>query len=241
LDWNAVASSADGTKLVAAGSGQPAIFTSTDSGATWVSNSIPGLLTEYNLLWQSVASSADGTKLVAAEGFGYIYTSTNSGTTWTLNNTPGTNLNWQSVASSADGTKLVAAEEDGWIYTSTNSGTTWISNSVPFGFWSSVASSADGCKLVAATRAFGPLADAYGIYTSYSSPAPSLAIACSDTNVALCWIIPSTNFVLQQNLDLTTTNWVTLTNAPTLNLANMQDELTLSPANNSGFFRLISQ
>jgi hypothetical protein len=53
--------------------------------------------------------------------------------------------------------------------------------------------------------------------------------------------VPSTNFGLQQNLDLSTTNWVTLTNAPVLNLTNLQDEIILSPTNSSGFFRLISQ
>jgi hypothetical protein len=34
---------------------------------------------------------------------------------------------------------------------------------------------------------------------------------------------------------------VTLTNTPALNLTNLNNELTLSPSNSSGFFRLISQ
>jgi hypothetical protein len=46
---------------------------------------------------------------------------------------------------------------------------------------------------------------------------------------------------LQQNLDLTTTNWVTLINTPALNLTNLHDEVTLSPTNRSGFYRLIAQ
>jgi len=239
--WNAVASSADGTKLVAVGS--PAdtyvgpIYTSMDSGTTWVSNSAP------ILAWNAVASSADGTKLVAAgSSQPAIYTSTNSGTTWVSNCIPDLlseyGLYWQSVASSADGTKLVAAEEYGVIYTSVNSGTTWTSNSVPLGYWSSVASSADGSKLVAATWAYGALADAYGIYTLDSTPAPSLNIAPSDSNLVLSWIMPSTNFVLQQNLDLTTTNWTDVTDTPTLNLCNLQYQVGLSPTNSSGFYRL---
>src|SRR5712691_621733 len=57
--WKAVASSADGTKLVAAIQGG-SICTSTNSGAAWTRTSAP------NLGWSSVASSADGTKLVAA-------------------------------------------------------------------------------------------------------------------------------------------------------------------------------
>src|SRR6185295_2716107 len=55
--WFSVASSADGSKLVATvGGGQ--IYTSTDSGVTWIAR-------ESLRQWYSVASSADGSKLVA--------------------------------------------------------------------------------------------------------------------------------------------------------------------------------
>ena len=60
----------------------------------------------------------------------------------------------------------------------------------------------------------------------------------SNNNLVLSWIVPTTNFVLQQNLDLTTTNWTNVTNAPVLNLTNLQDEVVLSPTNDSGFYRL---
>ena len=67
-NWVAAASSADGTKLVAAVDGGR-IYTSTDSGATWISQ-------ESDRAWYAVASSADGTKLVAGVGLGgRIYTS----------------------------------------------------------------------------------------------------------------------------------------------------------------------
>ena len=84
-EWNSVASSADGTKLVAVvNSGY--VYTSVDSGTTWTQRG-----TQQN--WGSVASSADGTMLVAI-AFGQvspdgslvgsgIYTSDDSGTTWT--------------------------------------------------------------------------------------------------------------------------------------------------------------
>jgi hypothetical protein len=79
LDWLSVASSADGTKLVATavfGS----LYTSTDSGATWTQRTQQGLV--------YVVSSADGTKLVGVgidiqtggSGF-FIYTSSDSGAT----------------------------------------------------------------------------------------------------------------------------------------------------------------
>jgi hypothetical protein len=57
-------------------------------------------------------------------------------------------------------------------------------------------------------------------------------------NLTLSWIIPSTNFVLEQNLDLTSMNWTDVTNMPVLNLTNLQDEVTLPLTNGSGFYRL---
>jgi photosystem II stability/assembly factor-like uncharacterized protein len=215
------------------------IYTTTNSGITWTQTSAP------SNNWVSVASSADGSKLVAASapviinsGWVFpIYTSTDSGMTWISNNVP--NAPWDSVASSADGTKLVAAGQSTPIYTSTNSGTTWISNNTPSQIWLGVASSADGNKLVAA--ALSASGNPGSIYSSYTAPTPLMKLAPSGGNLAFSWIVPSTNFVLQQNFDLTTAGWVTLTNTPVLNLTNLQNEVTLSPANSSGFFRLISQ
>jgi photosystem II stability/assembly factor-like uncharacterized protein len=147
--WSSVASSADGTKLVATINGNQ-IYTSANSGATWVARA-------GNLLWSSVASSADGTKLVATVGYttrntagtGQIYTSTDSGQTWTPQAGSLGNLGWSSVASSADGTKLVASVYAGGIYGSANSGQTWTLQVGTALLWTSVASSADGTKLVA--------------------------------------------------------------------------------------------
>src|SRR4030095_889897 len=76
--WSAVASSADGRKLVAVahhdsrGPGNLCpIYTSSDYGATWITTSAP-----LNG-WSCVAYSADGTKVAAAGSV--IYTSLNSG------------------------------------------------------------------------------------------------------------------------------------------------------------------
>ncbi len=135
--WDAIASSADGTQLVAAvWNGQ--LYTSTDAGTTWTAR-------ESNRGWQAVASSADGTKLVAAVWSGQLYTSTDAGVTWTAREN---SRGWVSVASSADGTKLVAATH-GQLYTSTDAGVTWTARE-NIRVWQAVASSADGTKLVAA-------------------------------------------------------------------------------------------
>jgi hypothetical protein len=145
--WTAIASSADGTKLVAVVDQGP-IFTSSAAGLSWIARNSAGLRR-----WSAVASSADGTKLVAAvqanngggSSGGPIYTSTDSGATWTQRNVVAT---WSAVASSADGTKLVAVVFGGRIHTSTDSGVTWTQREGSRN-WSSVASSADGTKLVA--------------------------------------------------------------------------------------------
>jgi len=65
-----------------------------------------------------------------------------------------------------------------------------------------------------------------------------LNITPVNNNLVLSWLLPSTDFVLQENLDLTTTNWVTLTNSPALNFNNLQNQVMLSPSHNSGFYRL---
>jgi len=136
-NWRSVASSADGTKLVAAvQNGQ--IYTSTDSGATWTAR-------DSNRDWWGVSSSADGTKLAAVASGGQIYVSTNSGVSWTARET---NRTWRSVASSADGTKLAAVVSGGQIYTSTDSGATWTARDSNRDWWG-VSSSADGTRLVA--------------------------------------------------------------------------------------------
>jgi hypothetical protein len=223
---NSVASSADGTKLVAVGLGT---YISTNSGTSWMqTNSLA-----YGVY--SLASSANGNCLVA--GGAWIFVSTNSGMTWTQMSAPETN--WNTVASSADGSRLVAVAGgsrnlqnpvvNGPVYTSTNLGMTWTSNCVPVQDWNSVASSADGNKLMAVV--YGG-----GIWTLQTTPSPQLNLTLSDTKLALAWIIPSMNFVLQQSADLS--SWSVVTNQPVLNLTNLQNEVILPPPDSNVFYRL---
>jgi photosystem II stability/assembly factor-like uncharacterized protein len=74
-NWYSVASSADGTKLIA-GRENGFLYTSTDSGVTWTAR-------ESTRDWLAVDSSADGVKLVAVAYAGQIYTSVDSGLTRT--------------------------------------------------------------------------------------------------------------------------------------------------------------
>ena len=150
--WTSIASSADGSKLIAAFLGfAHAYYTSTNSGAAWTSNSMPQMFPS----WNRIACSADGSILVASSVSSVIWVSTNSGTSWLSNNVTGV-TEWSAVASSADGNKLLAADGSdfsypGLIYISTNWGITWSPTSAPTNSWTSVASSADGTKLVATT------------------------------------------------------------------------------------------
>ncbi len=160
-DWTGVASSADGTKLVAvcyAGAlDLVGIYTSTNSGGIWQPTSAPN--DPDTNQWSAVASSADGVKLVAVSqgSSGAIYTSTNSGHTWQPTTAPVDD--YRCVASSPDGTKLAAASYYGYsVYISTNSGGTWLD--APLGIlavypWHAVSISADGTKVVAASGAGG--------------------------------------------------------------------------------------
>jgi hypothetical protein len=136
-EWTCVASSADGTKLVAGTNGGQ-LYTSTDSGITWTPR-------ENTQNWAGVASSADGSKLVGVANNGQIYTSIDSGLTWTARATVRA---WTCVASSSDGSKLVAGVDGGMIYTSTNSGVSWTERLPEIIRCSSVASSSDGTRIV---------------------------------------------------------------------------------------------
>ena len=194
--WMDIASSSDGTKLVAV-SGLPygKIYTSPDSGANWTLQSGAPVVN-----WRSVASSSDGTKLVAgvftgsSSGAG-IYTSTDSGTSWNLTTAP--LRTWIRVASNSDGTKLVAGADGnynlsgGGVYVSSNSGGSWTLTSLPTDnvyVWNSIASDSTGRKLVAGSDIGG------GIYTSYnygvnwtltSAPTTGWAIASDSTGTNL--------------------------------------------------------
>jgi hypothetical protein len=193
-----------------------------------VSNSTP------NLPWKSIASSADGSMLAAVWGGASVFLSTNSGSSWSSNNIGGDLI---SIASSADGKKLITASNVGIgsIYTSSDGGRTWISNNVPSNVLRSVTCSADGSRLVAAANG--------SIYTSYSTPSPQLTFAPSGGHLVLSWIVPSTNFILQQTSNIRATNWIASGNYPTLNLTNLQEELKfpLLPAYPINFYRLKQQ
>jgi hypothetical protein len=120
----------------------------------------------------------------------------------------------------------------GPIYSSTDSGATWTSNTVPNQEWTSAACSADGGKFVAVSGRF----ISGLIYTLQTTPSPQLNLTPINGSFKLSWLIPSTNFVMQQSSNLA--SWSNVTNTPVLNLTNLQNEVILSPTSSSGFYRL---
>jgi hypothetical protein len=240
--WSWVASSADGTKLVAAVDHivtatppYPAglIYTSADSGATWNPTTSP------RAFWTSVASSSDGTRLIAAAtkdpflGPLPLYTSTDSGATWVTNNTPP--QHWYAVASSADGTRLAAAIADGMMYVSTNAGAAWSSSATPFQQWHSAAWSGNGNLLLGASF-YGGI---YSLPFAVVAPPPVLNIGASGNQAVLTWLTNnSAGFNLQQTTDLTRTNWFALTNIPVV--TNLLYQVIVSATNRQDFYRLKS-
>ena len=225
--WSTVASSADGMKLFAGIDGG-GIYISADAGVTWKKTSAP------NQPWGAIATSADGGKLIAAPYNGLVFASTNSGGNWYP--TLGPIQSWGAVASSADGKRLVAAANDGLIYSSTNAGLTWN----PAGAqesWYPVASSADGGSLFVGISGVGNNSPG-SIYASHSTVAPTLSIIPSGAGWIVSWTVPSTGFALQQNSDLTASDWIEVPGTPVLNFTNLQFQTILPGTPATAFYRL---
>jgi hypothetical protein len=185
VDRYCVASSSDGSKLVAAGF-NGGIFTSTNFGLTWIQQTNPNLV---NL--QCVASSGDGSRIVTGQqSNGYLYSSTNYGVNWAQLSNVGPGY-WFSIACSSDGSKLLAGGNH--EYFSTNYGTTWTYNTVNLGSGyggNFAAMSSDGFALYDGTIVSTNNGGTWTYYAgSLGGSLPSQApVACSsDGSKVLAW------------------------------------------------------
>lgn len=145
--WRSVATSGDGSKIIAGSSNTQTLQVSYDSGATWTPKTIASFASDFLAL----TISEDGSKQYTAPFYDYIYQSVDNGASWKTLTNSGTHP-WRSIASSSDGTKLVAVASypSGYIYTSTDSGTSWTQRTSPGAqAWYGVDMSADGTKMVA--------------------------------------------------------------------------------------------
>ena len=104
-----------------------------------------------------------------------------------------------------------------------------IAPATPPGQYFGVVTIQGGTNIFAATNLAGPIFEV-------SLPPAAMGIKLSGANPVLSWPSPPGGFVLQQNADLTTTNWTAITNTPTF--TNGQNQIILLPTNGSQFYRL---
>jgi hypothetical protein len=115
------------------------IYTSIDSGNTWVENT-----TAASRDWQSIAMSSDGQYQTAVVRGGKIYTSSDTGNTW-VENTTAASLDWFTVSMSSTGQYQTAAVIGGTIYTSSDTGNNWVAKTQPgIANWMTVSMSSTG-------------------------------------------------------------------------------------------------
>jgi hypothetical protein len=220
FDGYCVALSADGSRL-AAGNNVGMVLTTTNFAGGWAATN-----TVSTGPCKAIAVSADGSKLATVFGGASIYVSTNGGSAWRTNNFPGSAIS--SVAASADG-KMMFAVGGARYFASTNYGAGWTSGAMPAANFLTVTMSADGNSLAAAQSSGG-------IWVAQTAPSPQMNLSASGPGPKLSWTVPSTNFVLQQSLDLQT--WTAATNTATLNYSNLQDEVVVPNTGGSVYYRL---
>ena len=60
------------------------------------------------------------------------------------------------------------------------------------------------------------------------------------TNNVISWTVPSAEFVLEQNPDLTSTNWAALEQSPVLDYSTVRYQVTVPAGGGPVFYRLAS-
>jgi len=188
-NWQCIASSGDGSKIVAGGSaGAGSLYSSTNYGVNWML--LLNLGSGYG--WSAIANSSDGSKLLA--GGNHEYFSQDYGMTWSYNTVNlGNTSGGPYAAMSSDGSVLF----DGTLK-SINYGGTWSgyptgtygspANGPPQG--ASVACSSDGSKVLAGettVEAFGAypyISTDYGV--TWSITGASLGTSLPDTGGWKC-------------------------------------------------------
>ena len=143
--WNSIALNNDGSKIVATIANSGKIYTSNNSGKSWIQTSAP------SENWYNVACSDNGLKIAAITltgATGKIYTSIDSGITWT-HQLAAPNNGWKSIAMSSNGSIVAAVAGSKQINVSIDSGVTWNGYGL-LKDWTAIAINASGSKLAAA-------------------------------------------------------------------------------------------
>jgi hypothetical protein len=93
--------------------------------------------------------------------------------------------------------------------------------------------SADGGRVAAAAKDGG-------IYILQTAPNPSLSITASGGTAVISWTVPSMSFDLEENSNLSGTNWTQVGTVPSLNFTNLNNQVTIPVTGSSVFYRLKS-
>lgn len=184
-----ISTNLDGTKLAAITYSSPntyALYTSTDSGTTWVKRTIA-----QTVGLSSVTSSSDGQRLMALGDNSWLYISTDGGSTWPTRYFTGC---YSSLSSNADGTKL-ACDSGGVSQISSNSGQTWTTLGGPINI-AGIVISGDGTKLAEANSS-------NDVYTSSNSGATWTQVVSGGANTSSLSANPGGNRLLITHVDNT--------------------------------------
>ena len=173
--WKATASSADGTRLVAVANADY-IYTSADSGVTWIQQVGSGIKS-----WYKVACDSTGQYIAASDSPSspHIYISTDFGVSWIQKTSP--NNIGSDIALSSDAAHLASVASSWAVSVSPDLGATW-SQASGGGSWTCVALSSNGLKLFAGTAGGNVYISSDGglSYDAVVSVGASLHAICSD-------------------------------------------------------------
>jgi hypothetical protein len=77
-----------------------------------------------------------------------------------------------------------------------------------------------------------------GIYTLQTTPDTLLNIIAAAGKAVISWTIPSIGLQLEESSEVTGTNWTSVGIPPSLNLANLRNQVTVPITGHSAFYRL---
>ncbi len=186
--WYSLASSADGTRMYAAGS--LGVEASTDAGHNW-GGAIPALAGS----WNSVATSADGLTVLAAVPSKAVQISFDAGTTWgQIGSVLASNA--VAVACSSDANKAIVSNNGITVYTN-NPSSVWSSIGAGAGTWNVVAYAGSGNNYAAGSTAGKIVTLIGGAVSPTNKACTGIVISADGTKLAACFnpggIYTSTN------------------------------------------------
>ena len=110
--------------------------------------------------------------------------------------------------------------------------------SLVLGSCTNVSCSSDGNSMLAWIVLSPSITPGQGRLVLQTQPAPVLGITRAAGHAALSWLVPSSDFTIEQTTDLSTPNWISVSNPMVLNFTNLQNQVTLPQPTGNAFYRL---